>query len=180
MLRLSTLTLLLAILTSCAASPYYLSESSLELRSSLSHDKALDVIKTLSVRNDQQVGLCNAHTNRNDQPARVVGFKNTYMFYSSLREDLEDVNATSTRITLTYKKYSAIYRIDLSNIGRIRVMPDSKFPNCPMKEITVTLYEVKSIATSVKIHVTNDNLDLMLAALTTLSPNARLMQGVGF
>lgn len=192
------LILILLFLFSGCASNYQLSKELIEYRSSLNEQTALEIVKQNIVKNSEQQGICSATTHtvvpvQTRQPA-VEGAN---LLFTSDYSVAKGMVTTSTGVgmmkttTLTETREGR-YKVDLKNLNKIRVMNDPKPWGCPRPLAGhIVMIDEPGLAsmkipedknqlikpTNVRINVSKRNLEHFLAALSYLSPEAKILQG---
>ncbi|MFL1453384.1 hypothetical protein ACJO5Y_02960 [Marinobacter sp. GN3S48] len=151
------------------------------MKSSMTERNAMNIIRSSLRGNESAKGMCNAHTNRNDQPAQLVGFRDMDVVYTSTEvsfKGFENIrNLMEGRdLGSEFEDQIKTYSLNLSEVNKVRVMNDVDYPNCPKKGAIITLYT--GVANSIKAHI-GSNEDEFMAAISSISPEARLMEGVG-
>lgn len=185
-----------ALLIGCA-SGYALSADALKYRTTLSDANAFETIGRLSMRTEQQLGVCSAVTNRPGyERATFVSVGDPQFAISSFHEVMTGVNAkvaTGTVSTTIYTELVAdTLHLNLRQLHKIRVLTELKGYGCngastaPLQGYLVMIDNrgMGSVnddrPNAVVINVSAQNLDRLLAALTDLSPQGKLIGGTGF
>ena len=184
--------LILSFLTGCAASAYNLSGEALKFRASLTDTEALNVVKKMTEKNNDQAGVCSAHTNEQFQPAEPVTVKDPNLVFNSFYKATTGVSSAvgsgSVTTTMSYQMRKGEFQTNLRNLNKIRVLAGVRGSGCagaPQSGYIVMIDNAgvgdvaEGRANAVMINVSTKNLDQLLAALTLLSPNARVIQGSG-
>jgi hypothetical protein len=184
-----------ALLIGCA-SGYSLSADALKYRNTLSDANAFETIRQLSMRTEHQLGVCSAVTNRPGyERATFVSVGDPQFTISSFHEEMTGVSAkvaTGTVSTTIYTELVAdTLRLNLRQLHKIRVLTELKGYGCngasnaPLQGYLVMIDNrgmgsVNERPNAVLINVSAQNLDRLLAALTDLSPQGKLIGGAGF
>lgn len=176
------LALLAAALAGCAPS-YTLSDEGLKYRSYLSDDDAYRRVRMNIIDNGRQAGLCAAHTSIRFAQAEQALIDPPYLVFSSFVRDDADTTPNAARKTTM--------QINLKDVDAIWVEGEPSTAGCgdaagrsPRGSlVTVVPHKAadagKDGPHAVMINVSEDNLDLLLAALSYLSPKAKLLRGAG-
>lgn len=165
------------LITGCASS-YKGSADVDAIKMGMSDTEALSVVDELSNRKAPGHGICNAHTNRNDQPAKYIAMRGDQLVYASLEAQFVEAKVAGSSVISTYENRADLYSLSLRNIVKARLTYDDTFPHCKGGALTVTLYD--GFASSVKVQMDKAEEPRFIAAITKLSPGARLMVGAGF
>jgi hypothetical protein len=184
-----------ALLIGCA-SGYSLSADALKYRNTLSDANAVETIRQLSMRTEQQLGVCSAVTNRPGyEQATFVSVGDPQFTISSFHEEMTGVSskvATGTVSTTIHTKMVAdTIHLNLRQLHKIRVLTELQGYGCngasnaPLQGYLVMIDNrgmgsVNESPNAVVISVSPQNLDRLLAALTDLSPQGKLIGGTGF
>jgi hypothetical protein len=184
-----------ALLIGCA-SGYSLSADALKYRNTLSDANAFETMRQLSMRTEQQLGVCSAVTNRPGyERATFVSVGDPQFTISSFHEEMTGVSAkvaTGTVSTTIYTELVAdTLHLNLRQLHKIRVLTELKGYGCngasnaPLQGYLVMIDNrgmgsVNERPNAVIINVSAQNLDRLLAALTDLSPQGKLIGGAGF
>jgi hypothetical protein len=182
------LLMLFAALSGCA-SPYMISEQGLKYRSSLTESEALKAVEQNIQKNDEQAGLCSAHTNKQFQNATLIKVRGHYVEFESFYKEMmgSDSKMTAGQFTTTsYDTREGNFMINLKELSTIKVLSKVNAPGCttyPFLGKYIVMIDMgafdmsKARPSAVMINVSTKNLDRFLAALTFLSPQAKLIQG---
>jgi len=186
-----------ALLIGCA-SGYSLSADALKYRNTLSDANAFETIRQLSMRTEQQLGVCSAVTNRPGyERATFVSAGDPQFTISSFHEEMTGVSAKvnnttgSVSTTISGKVVADTLHLNLRQLHKIRVLTELKGYGCdvasnaPLQGYIVMIDNrgmgsVNERPNAVAINVSAQNLDRLLAALTDLSPQGKLIGGTGF
>jgi hypothetical protein len=194
-IRIVRMMVLCAALAGCAHH-YALSESAQTYRASLDDTQALDVVGQNVARNSRQAGLCGSNTNRPANPAERAAVEGSDLVFDSYYEVMTGVHSSSNvamgnvTTSIGTDRAKGRFRIDLRNISKIRVLDESLdgfgCMDRPLRGVLVQL-TVPGVGDPAAerpndafVNISDQNLDHFLAALTRLSPDARLLQGAGF
>ena len=187
----------LVFLFGCASS-YELSKETLDYRSSLNDQKALDIVKQNIVKSADQEGLCSAKTHSvQDVETRLPAVEGTNLLFTSKYGvskgmSTSRVGVGQMKITTLVEMHDGRYKVDLKNLNKIRIMDDSTGWGCGPVPGHIVLIDEPGVAdimvpkegqlikpTVVEINVAPKNLDRFVAALSYLSPNAKIIHGTG-
>lgn len=180
------------LLVGCAASTYELSEVGRNFRATLTNSEALNVVRRLTAKNSEQAGVCSAHTNEQFQqaePVTVTGANLVFNSYYKVTTGAKsNVSSTTVTTTVSYQMLKGTFKTDLVKLNKIRILTDIRGSGCTTAPPGgyIVMIDNPGIgdapegrANAVMINVSARNLDRLVAALTFLSPNARLIQGAG-
>lgn len=182
-------------LLGCAATGYDLSDRAVKYRGSLTEAQAYQELQKFMFKSPAQAGVCGAHTVAQFQEAIPTGVKPPLITFDGWVTEVTGMvskpgAAAGTISTTTYgRPVKKAFHVDVTRLDKIRVQTEVK-GLCgqyagPLAEYVVTI-DNKGVANTLKgeanalmINVSKDNLDYLLAVLTFLSPNARIIQGAG-
>lgn len=183
--------LFVAALAGCASS-YTLSAEGVKYRDYLSEEDAFRRVRKNILKSGEQAGLCAAHTDIRFAQAEPVEVDPPYLVFSSLVRDLPDarLNASAAAGTaaMPASARKAIMKINLNQVETIRVEDDPNAFGCAGSASRslrgfIVMVDGKEAADArkgepqaVMINVSRDNLDLLLAALSFLSPKAKILE----
>ena len=188
-------TLVAAVLFGCAASGYKVSDKGEKYKSSLTREQALKDLHKYVFKSDAQAGVCGAHTNTQFQPATPTAVQGPQIGFDSLVQVIAGASAApgplagTVNVKTNIQFVKASFKMDLTRLDKIRIQNEVKalcgrHPG-PLSDYVVTI-DNKGVADSGKgeanalmINVSNDNLDYLVALLSYLSPNARILEGAG-
>lgn len=180
MLKLAVLMLTVVLISGCA-STFKPSEKMLLLRQGMDKQTAVAVIAKYSKPAPGQSGYCGGNKFTFDPGTPLAVTAEGYTLQAYKKGDLISKEQIGSTTRYLYKK---IYYEDgrkFADLSKIRViMGVGPYVNCtkPGKnEVTISLHY--SAADIDGIIIAKDNLDEMMAALVTLAPQAKLIEGVG-
>lgn len=190
MKRKSWLLVCALLLVGCASS-YKLSDDGLKFRNSLTDARALSEVQKYASKSAAQAGVCAAHTNDQFMQANPVAVKEGFLVFNSFIKVMTGVSTSSVGVgmatTISSDHRPAVFRMDLKKLDKIRVFGETKGLCVPAAASGyVVMIDTKGVADSAKaeanavmINVSKGNVDNLVAALSFLSPNARLIEGAG-
>ena len=175
--------ILISLLLASCASAYKPTGKMLRIKNSMNHQQALSIFHQAFNQQSKDVNLCAIPylTDRNVKPVptdegyRVKAYRQGKLI------------GTEVIGGVTYNKYEKIYYtayFNLSEVKTVRIRENDDSINrivaCKPEfgDKKILLYTTSTTFTT--IVTTNDEFNRVLAAITILSPNARLIQGLGF
>ncbi len=172
----------LFLIVGCA-STYSLSERGLKFRDSLTNAQAFKEVQKYAFRSSDQAGLCGAHTNAPFQKAEPVAVQEPYLVFNSYWKEITSVSTgpsgvgMSTKTSYVYRK--AGFKMDLTKLNKIRILSEVEGYCVPAVPSGYVVMIGTKEMNSVMINVSKNNLENFVAALSFLSPDAKIMEGVG-
>jgi hypothetical protein len=179
----------------CAASSYKVSDKGEKYKSSLTQAQAYKDLQKYVFKSDAQAGVCGAHTNTQFQPATPTAVQGPQIAFDSMVQVITGASATpgplagTVNVRTNIQFVKASFKMDVTRLDKIRIQNEVKglcgrHPG-PLSDYVVTI-DYKGVADSGKgeanalmINVSKDNLDYLVALLSYLSPNARILEGAG-
>ena len=189
------LALAVASALGCAASSYKVSDQGEKYKAALTRDQAYRDLQKYVFKSDAQGGVCGAHTNTQFQSATPTAVQAPHIAFDSFVQVITGASASpgplagTVNVKTNIQFVKASFKMDLTRLDKIRIQNEVKalcgrHPG-PLSDYVVTI-DNKGVADSGKgeanalmINVSNDNLDYLVALLSYLSPNARILEGAG-
>lgn len=175
--------LLVLFAVSACASTYVLSDKSKQYLSSMDKATAEKNVEKLSQLSSGAGGLCLAgslHTS----PGTVAKVQDNKLHFVATYEETTGYSTSGSGAGLTVSRHYTVkkgeYAITLNALKRIRIVDGNSIPACQYDGSGKIVIVYGGDGIDGMINVTEDNLDLLIASLHYLSPNAKLSQGVGF
>lgn len=181
-------------LLGCGAAGYSLSEQAVTYRNSLTEAQAYQELRKYVFKSAAQAGVCGAHTVGQFQQAIPTGVTPPHITFDSwvmITTGVASKPGPAGSITTTVygKPEKRAFHVDVTRLDKIRIQTEVK-ALCgqyagPLSDYVVTIDNKgaantqKGEANALMINVSRDNLDPLLAVLSFLSPNARIIQGAG-
>lgn len=173
---------LFSLFVSGCASAYVLNDNAKQYLASLDKQTAEKNIEKLSQRSPDAGGLCLAgslHTG----PETVPVVRDGKLHFAATYEVTKGYSARSTgsgvTVTRHYTLQKGEYAITLAALKGIRIVSGNTIPACQFDGSGKIVIVYGKDGTDGMINVTDVNLDLLIASLHYLSPNAKMNQGVG-
>lgn len=173
--RLLSFMVIATLLGGCA-SGYQMPVDASNYQHSLDASRAFRDVQQYLESTDNQAGLCSASTNDPfSQPAKLLTVKDPFLIFESSFEVRGEL-------------FKGVFKMNLRDLVRIRVLDDRSATGCPVYSPKgyMLMVDDRGVGNLSEgrvhyaiIHVSTQNLDRLVAALSYLSPNAKLMRGVG-
>lgn len=173
--------LIAAVISGCASS-YELSSSAKQTLASLNTKTAEKNIETLSRRSKQAGGLCLAgsvHTGPNTVPVIDNGKLQFTASYEETTGYSTAYTGSGYAVTRHYTLRKGAFAIKLLELKSIRIISGNNIPACQYDGSGKIVVISDNAGMEGMINVTDANLDLLIASLHFLSPDANLKQGIG-
>lgn len=181
------------------ASTYEMSKAAWDYRSSLTEAKALEVVAQNIARTRKQAGVCAATTTTVLATADFPQLVGTDLVFTSYYAKATGMSSSPAGVgmittTTTYGPTQAgKWKLDLKDLNVIRVVDEVEPWGCPRgstgKVVVISMSGIGEYATddknkmakakAINVNVSLENLDRFLAALSFLSPKAKLLHGAG-
>lgn len=184
----NTVIFLFALLYGCASS-YTPSENFTKLKTSMTREKALTIISSNIAASSNYKGLCRSFHEGNPFPdAESAKMEGSIIVYSSwetkdwgtarLTGNIKD-GTSSLDVYRNFKK--ATFRIDISKLKTIRILKDDKggFQCSNSKDAYLVILR-KEMKEEVAVELGPQHLESFIAAVSYMSPNAKIISGFGF
>jgi len=194
-MRNFTLLTALCLAVAGCASAYKLSDRGEKYKSTLTEAQAFKELPKYVFKSGAQAGVCGAHTNDQFQPATPTAVQAPHIAFDSLVRVMTGVSSSSgplagtvsTSTSFSYVKAS--FKMDVTKLDKIRIQTEVKglcgrYPG-PLSDYVITVDNKgvadsgKGAANALMINVSKDNLDYLVALLSFLSPNAKIIEGSG-
>jgi hypothetical protein len=195
-IKYAVLTVVAAVLFGCAASGYKVSDKGEKYKSALTREQGYKDLQKYAFKSEAQGGVCGAHTNTQFQSATPTAVQAPHITFDSFVQVITGASATpgplagTVNVKTNIQFAEASFKMDVEKLDKIRVQSEVTALCPPQGRTPLTGYVVtidnkgvadsgKGEANALMINVSKDNLDYLVALLSYLSPNARILEGAG-
>ena len=171
----------IAVILSGCASTYTPSGRMLQLKQNMDRQTSVAILTKYSKQSAGNSGFCGGNSLIFDKGTPLAVDADGYSLQAYKRGELVDRERTGSITTSTYKKVYYRASRKFSDITKIRVLQGNLvFGNCMDTSKTGYALSVYYSTTDLDaFHVVEAGLDEVLAALATLAPQAKFIQGAG-
>jgi hypothetical protein len=188
MKRLAAIVIGATLIGGCAA-PYQLSEATVKASATMTKEAALQIVQNQLLPTDRQLGMCSHQIYpRIDragdftlQPAQMTGqtIKLTYLESETPANVNQIIGTTLARAGATrteVQRYYYLLTFDVTKLARVFIGDSARIASCKGKsgDMLVELHNKEPVMGTHQLgfQIAQENLDMFLAAIKTLSPNA--------
>ncbi len=183
--------------TGCA-STYELSKEALTYRAGISEAQALAMVNQNIPASGEQKGVCSAHTFYQFATVKSPHLEGNNLVFTSYYSESKGVYSTPGGARGSIVVHSVQgetkegkWKVDLKNISKIRVLDNADAWGCGKAKGHIVLIGESGVgegpnkdgtpakASNIMMNVSPGNLDRLVAALSVLSPDAKLLHGAG-
>lgn len=188
----------MAIFFTGCASAYELSKEALANRAAMSEAQALAVVKQNIPASGEQKGVCSAHTFYQFAAVKSPRLEGSNLVITSYYAESKGVYSTPGGARGSIVVHSVQgetkegqWKVDLKNISKIRVLDNADAWGCGRAKGHIVMIGESGVgegpnkdgtpakASNIMMNVSPGNLDRLVAALSVLSPGAKLLHGAG-
>lgn len=180
MFKLAFATVVLVLLSGCA-SKFAPTDKMLQLKQGMNTQQATDVLKKYIKPGTVDTGLCRSDTVSMDKGTPITVTQTGYSMQAFNLGELIRSEKVASGTMNYYKKIYYIYERNYKDITHLRLMKNETI--IPCQDVSNIGYSVNiyfSIRKLDIIIVPEQHLDEFMAAIMTVAPQVRLIEGIGF
>lgn len=169
----------LLILSGCA-SKFAPTEKMMQLKQGMSTQQATDVLKKFIKPGAVDTGFCHSNSATVDQGTPITVSQTGYSMKAYNVGELIRSEKVASGTMNYYKKIYYQYERNFKDITQIRLLKNQIMKSCPsVSKIGYSVNIYFSVTKADTVIVPEDSIDEIMAAIMTVAPQAKLIEGIG-